>query len=155
MKLIDYLNAGLIFLDLPAQSKDEILTEIVGRMKRARAVKSETELLKEIRHRESQGSTSLGNGIAIPHARLKSIERITLAMARVTPGIDFGGEGHPPVQLIFMLLTPVDRAAEYLKVLAKLSQLSKENDLPKLLKGISSPQAAWEFFAALENQEIH
>lgn len=155
MKLIDYLNPELIFLDLPARSKEEALAEIARSMTQAGAVKSECELLNVISQRESQGSTSLGNGVAIPHARLKCLEKITLAMARVAPGIDFGGEGHPPVQLIFLLLTPVDKAAEYLKVLARLSKLMKENDLPKSMKKIPSPQAAWEFFASLENQEIH
>ncbi len=155
MKLIDYLYPELIFLDLPARSKEEALVEIARSMTQAGAVQSECELLKVISQRESQGSTSLGNGVAIPHARMKCLERITLAMARVTPGIDFGGEGHPPVQLIFLLLTPVDRAAEYLKVLARLSKLTKETDLLKSMKKIPTPQAAWEFFASLDNQDIH
>ncbi|TFG80167.1 MAG: PTS sugar transporter subunit IIA, partial [Chrysiogenales bacterium] len=125
MRLFDYMDKKLIFLDLHAHSKKEALAEIVKRMKENNAIKNESDLLQEINNRETQGSTSLGNGVAIPHARLKSLDKIVVAMARLSAGIDFGIEDHEPVSLIFILITPTDRAGEYLKVLAKLSKFLK------------------------------
>lgn len=154
MRLFDYMDKKLIFLDLHAHSKEEALAEIVKRMKENNAIKNESDLLQEINNRETQGSTSLGNGVAIPHARLKSLDKIVVAMARLSAGIDFGIEDHEPVSLIFILITPTDRAGEYLKVLAKLSKFLKEKKLLKRLLAADSVPAAWELFESIEHQDI-
>ncbi len=154
MRLFDYMDKKLIFLDLHAHSKKEALAEIVKRMKENNAIKNESDLLQEINNRETQGSTSLGNGVAIPHARLKSLDKIVVAMARLSAGIDFGIEDHEPVSLIFILITPTDRAGEYLKVLAKLSKFLKERELLKKLFATDTIQATWQLFESVDNQEI-
>ncbi|MCJ7525769.1 MAG: PTS sugar transporter subunit IIA, partial [Candidatus Aminicenantes bacterium] len=154
MRLFDYMDKKLIFLDLHAHSKEEALAEIVKRMKENNAIKNESDLLQEINNRETQGGTSLGNGVAIPHARLKSLDKIVVAMARLSAGIDFGIEDHEPVSLIFILITPTDRAGEYLKVLAKLSKFLKERELLKQLFATDTIQATWQLFESVDNQEI-
>jgi len=154
MRLVDYMDKKLIFLDLQAHSKEEAITEIVKRMKENKAIKNESDLLEEINNRETQGGTSLGNGVAIPHARLKSLDKIVVAMARLSAGIDFGVDDHAPVRLIFILITPTDRAGEYLKVLAKLSKFLKEKKLLKQLFATNSIQATWELFESIEHQDI-
>ncbi len=90
-----------------------------------------SDLLKEINNRETQGGTSLGNGVAIPHARLKSLDKIVVAMARLKVGVDFDEGDREPVRLIFIVITPIDQAGEYLKVLAKLSKFLREKKLLK------------------------
>ena len=154
MRLVDYMDKKLIFLDLHVHSKEEALAEIVKRMKENKAIKNESDLLEELNNRETQGGTSLGNGVAIPHARLKSLDKIVVAMARLSAGIDFGVDGHEPVRLIFILITPTDRAGEYLKVLAKLSKFLKEKKLLKQLFATDSIQATWELFESIEHQDI-
>jgi PTS system nitrogen regulatory IIA component len=154
MRLLDYMDKKLIFLDVHAHSKEEALAVIVKRMKENRAIKNESDLLEELNNRETQGGTSLGNGVAIPHARLKSLDKIVVAMARLSTGIDFGVDGHEPVRLVFILITPTDRAGEYLRVLAKLSKFLKERKLLKQLFATDTIQATWELFESVENQDI-
>lgn len=154
MRLFDYMDKKLIFLDLHAHSKEEALAEIVKRMKENNAIKNESDLLQEINNRETQGSTSLGNGVAIPHARLKSLDKIVVGMARLSAGIDFGIKDHEPVSLIFILITPTDIAGEYLKVLAKLSKFLKDKKLRKKLLAADSVLTAWELFESIEHQDI-
>jgi PTS system nitrogen regulatory IIA component len=154
MRLLDYMDKKLIFLDLPAHSKEEVIAEIVRRMKENKAIKSESDLLKELNNRETQGGTSLGNGIAIPHARLKSLDKIIVAMARLSAGIHFDAGDNEPVRLVFILITPTDRAGEYLKVLAKLSKFLKEKKLLGQLLQTDSIQATWELFDSVEHQDI-
>jgi PTS system nitrogen regulatory IIA component len=154
MRLLDYMDKKLIFLDIHAHSKEEALAEILKLMKVNNAVKNESDLLEELNNRETQGVTSLGNGVAIPHARLKSLDKIIIAMTRLSAGIDFGVDGHEPVRLIFILITPTDRAGEYLKVLAKLSKFLKEKKLLKQLFTTGTVQATWELFESVENQDI-
>jgi PTS system nitrogen regulatory IIA component len=154
MRLIDYMDKKLIFLDLPAHSKEDAIAAIVRRMKENKAIKDESELLEEIYNRETQGGTSLGNGVAIPHARLRSLDKIVVAMAKLTSGVNFSEEDHEPVRLIFILITPTGKAGEYLKVLARLSKFLKEKKLLKRLFAVDSVSAAWELFESIEHQDI-
>jgi len=147
------MDPKLIFLDVSARSKEEAIAEVVHLMKENRAIKDEAELLGELNNRETQGSTSLGNGVAIPHARLDSLEKIVMAMARLTAGVSFNEGDREPVRLIFILVTPVDQAAEYLKVLAKLAKALRGEKLLKKLFEAKSAAAAWEMFEAVENGE--
>lgn len=156
MKLINYLDQKLIFLNVNGDDKDEILSNIVHKMSEEHAIPDEDDLLKELIKRESQGGTSLGNGIAIPHARLKSLDRIVVAVAKLSHSVNFdwGGNGDEKVRMVFVLVTPSDRAGEYLKVLAKLSKILKNHELKNQLLESNSIQDIWNLFELQENQDI-
>jgi len=153
MRLIDYMDSKLIFLDMPARSKEEAITEIVRRMNEGRAIRDEAYLLEEIFSRESRGGTSLGNGVAIPHARVKYMDKIVIAMARLSAGVSFSPEDRQPVRIVFILVTPLDRLNEYLKVLAELSKFLKDKKLLKRLFAVDSVPGAWGLFESLDSRE--
>ncbi len=153
MRLIDYMEQRLIFLDLQASSKEDAITEMVRRMKECQAVQDESCLLEEIFSRESRGGTSLGNGVAIPHARVRVTDRIVIAMARLSTGVRFCQEDRQPVRFIFILITPLERLNEYLKVLAGLAKFLKDKKLLKRLFAVDSVQSAWDLFESLESRE--
>ena len=150
MRLADYLDRKLIFLDLGAPSKEAAITEIVRRMKDCQAIRDEEAVLEEIFSRESRGGTSLGNGVAIPHARVKSIDRIVMAMAKLSDEVSFSAEDRQPVRVVFLLVTPLEKLNEYLKVLAGLSKFMKDRKLLKRLFAGDSVDGAWELFDSLE-----
>ncbi len=150
MRLADYLDRKLIFLDLGAPSKEAAITEIVRRMKDCQAIRDEEAVLEEIFSRESRGGTSLGNGVAIPHARVKSIDRIVMAMAKLSDEVSFSAEDRQPVRVVFLLVTPLEKLNEYLKVLAGLSKFMKDRKLLKRLFAVDSVDGAWELFDSLE-----
>ncbi|MBN2345214.1 MAG: PTS sugar transporter subunit IIA [Candidatus Aminicenantes bacterium] len=150
MRLVDYLDRELIFLDLQAPSKEEAIREMVRRMKEKQAIRDEHSVLEEIFSRESRGGTSLGNGVAIPHARVKSIDRISMAMARLSEGVKFSGEDRQPVRIVFILITPLEKLNEYLKVLAGLAKFLKERKILKRLLAVDSAEGAWDLFDSLE-----
>lgn len=150
MRLIDYMDRKLIFLDLQAHSKDEAITEIVRRMEENRVVRDASYLLEEIFSRESRGGTSLGNGVAIPHARVKSVDKIVIAMARLSAGVSFCAEDSQPVRIVFILITPLEKLNEYLRVLAGLSKFLKDKKMLKRLFAVDSVPGAWELFESLE-----
>ena len=150
MRLADYLDRKLIFLDLGAPSKEAAITEIVRRMKEGQAIQDEEAVLEEIFSRESRGGTSLGNGVAIPHARVKSIDRIVMAMAKLSDEVSFSAEDRQPVRIVFLLVTPLERLNEYLKVLAGLSKFMKDRKLLKRLFAVDTVDGAWELFDSLE-----
>jgi PTS system nitrogen regulatory IIA component len=153
MRLVNYMDRKRIFLDLQAHSKEEAITEIVRRMKESLAIRDESYLLEEIFSRESRGSTSLGNGVAIPHARVKSLDKIVIAMARLSAGVSFSAEDRQPVRIIFILITPLEKLGEYLKVLAGLSKMLRDKKLLKGLFAADSVQCAWGLFESLGSQD--
>lgn len=152
MRLIDYMDRRLIFMDLQASSKEEALTQIVGRMRENQAIPDEESVLEELFSRESRGGTSLGNGVAIPHARVKGIDRITMAMARLSSGVRFAAEDRQPVRVVFILITPLEKLNEYLKALAALAKFLKDKKTLKRLLASETADAAWELFDSLERQ---
>jgi fructose-specific phosphotransferase system IIA component len=123
LKLTDYINKDFIFLDLPAQDKQDALHQAVQLLKHNRALSDADDFLREVLQREELGSTCVGQGVAIPHARTKTVTQIILALLRLKEPVDFGAEDKQPVRILFMLGTPVDKVGEYLKVLAAISRL--------------------------------
>jgi PTS system nitrogen regulatory IIA component len=83
-----------------------------------------------LKEREQLGSTSVGNGFAIPHCKLLNLGEIVVALARFDEGIDFGGSrNHDPVKFFFVVLSPPDQPAEHLQVLSQIARILKNPDL--------------------------
>ncbi len=152
MRLTDYLDPQAILLDLPSAGKEEAFALIAGRLAAGGMIGDRERFLTDVLKREQQGGTAIGRGLAIPHARTRSLERIVMAMARLRPGADFGAEDGEPVRLVFLLGAPEDKAGEYLKVLGRLSKLLKENGLRKDLLKASTPQAVLDLLEAAESR---
>lgn len=152
MRLSDHLDPRFVLLDLPATGRSEAFAAIVSRLAESGRVEDAEEFLASLEQREAQGSTAIGRGMAIPHARCKRLKRIVVAMARLRAGIDFAAEDGEPVELIFLLGTPEDQAGEYLKVLGRLSKLLKQNGLRQQLLRATSPQAVLETLEKAEDQ---
>ncbi len=152
MRLLEYLTTELIFLDLQGKDKNDVIGKVVHLMKQHKAIDDEKDFLREVFQREALGCTAIGNGVAIPHARTKAVKRIIIAFARLSPGIDFGAEDKDPVRLLFVLGTPLDAVGEYLKVLAKLSKLLKEDKTRQQLLKAKNAIAVHDI---LEESEDH
>ena len=152
MRPTDYLDSHAILLDLPATDKAGAFSLIVDRLAESRLITDRGRFLDDVLRREQQGGTAIGRGLAIPHARTRTLERVVMAMARLRPGVDFGAEDGEPVRLVFLLGAPEDKAGEYLKVLGKLSRLLKENGLRKELLKAATPEAVLELLEAAESQ---
>ena len=150
MRIIDCIDKNLIFVKMDVKEKSEVLEKIVQSMALNKIIKHADIFLKELWQRENQGSTGIGDGIAIPHARLEGLEKIIMAFASLKKGIDFGAEDKKPVKLIFLLGTPPEMASDYLKVLGKLSHLLKEKDIQKKLLKAGSPSEVIEIIEETE-----
>jgi fructose-specific phosphotransferase system IIA component len=141
LKLTDYINKDLICIDLSVRDKNDALHKMTHLLKHHHLISDADEFLQEVLQRENLGSTCVGQGIAIPHARTKTVKQIILALARLKEPIDFGADDKQPVHLIFMLGTPVDAVGEYLKVLASISRLLCKPALREQILQAPSPAA--------------
>lgn len=98
-------------------------------------VKSANEVYEKLREREELGSTGIGSGVALPHCKLKGIDRVVLAVATSAQGVDFGAVDGEPVRLFFMVLSPVKDPAAHLQSLAAISKWVKaDQHVERILK---------------------
>lgn len=129
MKIRDAVRSDLVFLGLDAGSAGEVIAEVSGRIADAADLDS-GEVEQALTDREKLGSTSVGNGFAIPHCKLPDLDEIVVGLARFADGVDFGnGKNHQPVRFFFVVLSPPDQPAEHLQVLSQIARILKNGDL--------------------------
>ena len=112
-----------VCLNLQAPTMIPALCEVAALLEGCPAVPDHHALLREILAREETGSTALGHGAAIPHARTDLCREIVIAVGRRVAGVDYEAADGKPVQLIFLIGTPMQEVAEYLRVVGMLARL--------------------------------
>ena len=100
--------------------------------------------------RERLGSTGFGGGIAIPHGKIDGLDHVVGLFARLTTPIDFAAIDDLPVDLVFLLLSPVDAGVEHLKALARVSRRMRDKPFVAKLRGAGSDDALYALFATGE-----
>ncbi len=139
MELRDFFSEDAIKLELDGTSKDDVLKELIGLL--GLDEKSEGMLFKMLKRRENLGSTGIGRGIAIPHCRSLVVSRLRVAFGRKSAGLDFKAIDEKPVNFCFLIVAPpLEVSNQYLPVLGKIAQFSKEPDVPERLLSLNSPQ---------------
>ena len=150
MELREFFSEDAIKLALEGNTKDEILKELIGLL--ALDEKSESMLFKMLKRRENLGSTGIGRGIAIPHCRSLVVSKLRVAFGRKREGIDFKAIDEKPVHFFFLIVAPpLEVSNQYLPVLGKIAQFSKETDVPDRLMRLASPG---EFMALLQEKGV-
>ena len=143
MELREFFSEDAIKLDLAGTSKDDILRELIGLLKLDE--KSEGMLFKMLKRRENLGSTGIGRGIAIPHCRSLVVNKLRVAFGRKTSGLDFTAIDEKPVNFFFLIVAPpLEVSNQYLPVLGKIAQFSKEPDVPERLLKLKQPSEFME-----------
>jgi nitrogen PTS system EIIA component len=150
MHLRDFFSIDAISLDLAGNSKDEVLHELIALL--GLDEKSQQMLLKMLKRREELGSTGIGRGIAIPHCRSLVVQDLRVAFGRKASGLDFNAIDGKPVQFCFLIVAPpLEVSNQYLPVLGKIAQFSKEPDVPERLLALKEPA---EFLALLDEKRL-
>jgi len=150
MRLSELLNSNAVTLRLKARTKREALVEMVELLEDAHGFKSQGEILTRVLAREAMMTTGIGNGIAIPHGKARSVDRMAAACAIVPEGLDFEADDGQPVHLIALFVSPENAAAAHVRVLANMSRLFKEESVRQKLRESRSAEA---FLQALREAE--
>ena len=150
MELREFFSEDAIKLELEGTSKDDILKELIGLL--GLDEKSEGMLFKMLKRRENLGSTGIGRGIAIPHCRSLVVSKLRVAFGRKSEGLDFKAIDEKPVNFFFLIVAPpLEVSNQYLPVLGKIAQFSKEPDVPGRLLQLQHPS---EFMKLLEEKGV-
>ena len=128
MKIHKLINPQNIYLDLEGSEVKTALAAVANEF--SPGLELDPELVVEaLVEREELGSTSVGDGFAIPHCKIQGLSRIAIALARFSHGIDFGGSEHDPVRFVFVVLSPPDQPAAHLQVLSQIARVLKRREL--------------------------
>lgn len=125
MRLSDYLEPDLVLLDLRTAGVEDTVKAVVDRLREVGRIEDPRGVIQALVERESTHSTSLGNGVALPHATVPGVERPVVLVALAPEGVDFGGDDGEPVHAFFVLLSPLAEAGTHIKLLARIVRIAR------------------------------
>jgi fructose-specific phosphotransferase system IIA component len=128
MRISDFLSKKAVVTDLKSSKKEEILRELVDALVAAGEIEKRhrNKLIESLMARETLGSTAIGQGVGIPHAKSDCVKKLIAAFGLSRKGVDFDSLDGEPVYIFFLLLAPADSAGPHLKALARVSRLLKD-----------------------------
>jgi len=131
VKLADILRESCIIANIQGNTKREILFELVAPLKKANLVDDVDSVIEIIMERERLGSTGIGDGVAIPHGKMKKIDAILCVAGCSKKGVDFDAVDSQPVHIFFLVLAPEDAASLHLKALSRISKILRDQSFRK------------------------
>lgn len=142
MKIHNLLMQDMIILDLESQDREGVLKEMVDYLKKREQITKEKELYERLLQREQLGSTAIGDGVAIPHCKLKGIKNPIILLALSKTGVDFHSLDGNPSHVFFLVVSSPDNPSLNLQILAAIAHLVRKSGplLKKILdaKNIST-----------------
>lgn len=141
MKFADFICFDAIQTQLQATDKPSVIGELVGSLAKAGAIKAEDVegIVKAIMKREELGSTGIGQGVAVPHTKHPSVDRLFATVGVSASGVDFDSLDGENVHLFFLLVSPPDRPGDHLRALEYISQQLRDLTFRRFLKQSATP----------------
>ena len=123
MNLKKLLSEDTIILDLKGETKEEIIQEMIDLLVLRGRIKDRESALKAVMEREQKMSTGMQHGIAIPHGKTDSVDKLVTAMALKRSGVDFGSMDGKPSTIFIMTISSVSRTGPHIQFLSEISQV--------------------------------
>ena len=156
MKFADFVCQGAIRAELAAEDKESVIRELVTALVEAGKV-SETDkedIVKAIIKREELGSTGIGRGVAVPHTKHPSVERLVGTVGISHDGVDFDSLDGEKVQLLFLLISPPDRPGDHLRALENISRQLRDDMFCKFLKQAKTCEDICQLLEEADNNKF-
>lgn len=140
MRITELLTKDTIAMDLSSTEKNGVIDELVNQLDKASKLNNVTTFKEAIHNRESQSTTGIGEGIAIPHAKVAAVDTPAIAFGKSKTGVDYQSLDMQPAHLFFMIAAPEGGAQTHLDALAKLSGILMDEKVREDLLHANSPQ---------------
>jgi len=144
MKILDILERNAIIPELKGNTKKQVLEELIDALLQNKPQLDRSRLMGVLLERERLGSTGIGDGIAIPHGKLKDLDQLALSFGKSAQGVDFESMDGKPVHLFFLLVAPESCAGIHLRALAKIARLLKNGSVRKRLGSVASREEIYD-----------
>jgi PTS system nitrogen regulatory IIA component len=143
MEIAEFIRAEHVVAGLRAADKDQLLRDLARRAALALGYDGGT-ILDALTAREALGSTGIGHGVALPHARIPRITHLFGLFAVLERPLDFGAVDEQPVDLVFLLLVPANAGKEHLAALAAISRRLRNHEIVRAVRAAKDPAALYE-----------
>jgi nitrogen PTS system EIIA component len=137
MKIKDFLAASDVAIDIRANDKPSLLNDLARRAALVLDIPADL-VANEIEKRDELGSTGIGGGVSIPHARLREVKRVLGIFARLKAPTEFDAIDGLPVDLVFLLLLPATAQLDQLNALAAVARRLRDREVLRQLRAASS-----------------
>jgi nitrogen PTS system EIIA component len=156
MKLSDFVVPDAIVPDLQVSSKDEAIRAMVRSLKECGAIGGgdEDSIVAAILKREELGSTGIGNGVAVPHTKHPSVDRLIATVALSKDGVDFASLDSESVYILFLLVSPPDRPGDHLRGLENISRHLRNQNFCKFLKQAKTRQEVIDLLHEADTNQL-
>ena len=153
MKFADFLNKQAIKADLQASAKEGVIRELVDSLVAAGDIKADEQegIVQAIKKREELGSTGIGRGVAVPHTKHPSVDRLVGAVGVSAEGVDFDSLDGEKVQLFFLLISPPDRPGDHLRARENISRQLRDDTFCRFLKQSKSADDVQQLLEEADN----
>jgi len=152
MALADYLSKDLVCMNLKPQDRDEAIRALLQVLVAGKAMPAGLldKALAAVLTREKLGSTAIGRGVAVPHARVEELDQVLVAFGYSAAGVRFSSLDGEPVHQVFLVIAPKGRADEYLDLMERITRLVQNSDFRRFLSRVKSDTEVLELIEEMD-----
>ena len=156
MQIMDFLSKKAIITDIKSTRKDDVIKEMVDLLIESEDVekRNRNKLIDALMSREALGSTAIGQGIAIPHAKCDCVDKLVAAFGLSKKGVDFDSLDGELAYIFFLLVAPQDSAGPHLKALARISRLLKDKYFRDTLRACADEKSVIKIIMQEDEKKI-
>lgn len=156
MKFADFITPEAIQSDLKADDKEGVIREMVQALVEAGRIRAADyeSIVKAILNREELGSTGIGRGVAVPHTKHPSVDRLVGSVAVSREGVDFDALDGEKVNLFFLLISPQDRPGDHLRALENIARQLRDDTFCRFLKQAKSAEEIRQLLEEADNNQF-
>jgi len=153
MRMSDFVVRDAIIPDLKAVAKEPVIQELVAGLREAGYFKGgePEDIVKAVLKRELLGSTGIGRGVAIPHSKHPSVDRLVGTVAVSKAGVGFDALDGEPVHVFVLLISPQDRPADHLRALENVARALRDDGFVRSLRQATSRDQIWELLETADH----
>lgn len=152
MKISEILDRDLLIPNLESKNKKGVLEELAGVLVDQGKLLDLERVVEVLLDREKLGSTGIGDGIAIPHGKIRDLGGVVASFGRSREGVDFESIDQKPTHLFFLLVAPENSAGMHLKALARISRLLKDPNFRKKLMEAGDKDELFQIISEEDSQ---
>ncbi|QDU93504.1 PTS sugar transporter subunit IIA [Lignipirellula cremea] len=156
MKFNDFVSTDAIRADLSAEDKESVIRELVQGLVKAGEIREEEleSIFAAIMKREELGSTGIGRGVAVPHTKHPSVDRLVGTVGVSSQGVDFNSLDGEKVHLLFLLISPPDRPGDHLRALENISRQLRDDTFCRFLKQSKASKDIMQLLEEADNNQF-